>query len=78
METIMVLGLRLGMKIVTLPRFDPVHFGQALRTHQPTLLNLVPPLVSFLSSDPNIKPQYLASVKHVTGGDEIVNSKSEY
>jgi len=68
METIMVLGLRLGMKIVTLPRFDPVHFGQALRTHQPTLLNLVPPLVSFLSSDPNIKPQYLASVKHVTGG----------
>jgi len=68
METIMVLGLRLGMKIVTLPRFDPAHFGKALITHKPTLLNLVPPLVSFLSSDPSIKSQYLASVKHVTGG----------
>ena len=35
---------------------------------QPTWLNLVPPLVSFLSTHPMVKSEYLQCVKAVTGG----------
>ena len=41
---------------------------KALISYKPTLLNLVPPLVSFLASDNSVKPHHLASVKFVTGG----------
>ena len=37
-------------------------------TFQPTWLNLVPPLVSFLSTHPMVKSEYLQCVKAVTGG----------
>jgi len=57
-----------GMKIITLPKFDPEMYIRALSTYKPTLVNLVPPLVSFLSSDNSVKAQHLASVKTVTGG----------
>jgi len=35
---------------------------------QPTWLNMVPPLVSFLATHPMVKSQHLASVVAVTGG----------
>jgi len=68
MTTIMIMGLRIGMKIITLPKFDPEMYIRALSTYKPTLVNLVPPLVSFLASDNSVKSQHLASIKNVTGG----------
>lgn len=68
MELIMLLNLRLGSKIVTLPKFEPETYLKALVQYKPTILHLVPPLVSFLAATPVVKAQHLTSVKVVTGG----------
>jgi len=68
MELIMLLNLRIGTKIVTLPKFEPETYLKALVTYKPTVLNLVPPLVGFLATHPVVKPSQLSSVKVVTGG----------
>ena len=68
MELIMLLNMRLGNKIVTLPKFEPEMYIKALVQYKPTLLHLVPPLVQFLAATPVVKSQYLSSVKVVTGG----------
>jgi len=68
MNCIMTLGLQLGAKLITIPRFEPEMYIKALVTYRPTWLNLVPPLVSFLSTHPAVKSEYLSSVRAVTGG----------
>jgi len=68
METIMIYGLRYGCKIVTLPKFEPEMFIKALVTYKPTILHLVPPVMSFLAKSPTVKSDQLASVKFVNGG----------
>lgn len=68
MELIMCYGLRCGHKLITLPKFEPESFINALETYRPTRLNLVPPLVSFLAVNPAIKSSHLSSVTFVTGG----------
>jgi len=68
MNTIMTVGLQIGAKIVTVPRFEPEMYIKALVTYRPTWLALVPPLVSFLSTHPAVKSDYLKSVVAVTGG----------
>eukprot|EP00092_Neocalanus_flemingeri_P001335 GFUD01001426.1.p1 GENE.GFUD01001426.1~~GFUD01001426.1.p1 ORF type:complete len:659 (+),score=100.48 GFUD01001426.1:158-1978(+) len=68
MTTIMIMGLHMGLKVVTLPKFEPEMYVKALTTYRPTLLNLVPPLCNFLASDQTVKAQHLSSVKFVTGG----------
>jgi len=68
MTTIMIMGLYLGFKVVTLPKFEPEMYVKALITYRPTILNLVPPLCSFLATDHIVKPQHLSSVKMVSGG----------
>merc|ERR1719219_1575279 len=68
MNTIMTVGLQIGAKIVTVPRFEPEMYLKCLVTYRPTWLNLVPPLVSFLSTHPVVKSDYLKSVVTVTGG----------
>merc|ERR1711936_206604 len=52
----------------TLPKFDPELYLKALVTYKPTVLNLVPPLVSYMGTNQKVKSQHLASVKFVTGG----------
>jgi len=68
MNTIMTCGLQAGVKVVTLPKFEPEMYIKALATYKPTWLPLVPPLISWLSTSPAVKPQYLASVVSVSGG----------
>jgi len=68
METIMIYGLRYGCKIVTLPKFEPETYIKALVTYKPTILHLVPPVMSFLAKSPTVKSDHLASVKYVNGG----------
>ena len=64
----MTLGLQVGAKIVTVPKFEPEMYIKALVTYKPTWLNLVPPLASFLATHQMVKPSHLSSVKAVTGG----------
>jgi 4-coumarate--CoA ligase len=71
MNTIMTLGLQMGTKIVTLPKFEPAEYLKTLATYKPTFLNLVPPLVSFLSTNPAVKAQHMASVRTVSGGASV-------
>jgi 4-coumarate--CoA ligase len=69
MNTIMTIGLQLGAKTVTVPKFEPEMYLNALSTYKPTYLNLVPPLVSFLSTNPLVKTAtHLSSIKTVSGG----------
>ena len=68
MNTIMTLGLHLGTKTVTVPKFEPELYLKALSTYKPTYLVLVPPLVSFLSTSPMVKASMLSSVETVSGG----------
>jgi len=68
MTTIMIMGLHMGLKVVTLPKFEPEMYIKALITYRPTLLNLVPPLCNFLATDHGVKSQHLSSIKFVTGG----------
>jgi acyl-CoA synthetase (AMP-forming)/AMP-acid ligase II len=68
MELIMLYNLRGGGKMITLPKFEPESYIKALVTYKPTFLNLVPPLVSFLATQPLVKSSHLSSVSFVTGG----------
>jgi 4-coumarate--CoA ligase len=68
MELVMLFNLRSGAKSITLPKFEPESYIKALDTYKPTFLNLVPPLVSFLATNPAVKPSLLNSVTFVTGG----------
>lgn len=68
MELVMLYSMRRGYKIVTLPKFEPETYIKALTTYRPTFLNLVPPLVSFLATNPVVKSAHLNSVSLVTGG----------
>jgi len=43
-------------------------FIKALVTYKPTILHLVPPVMSFLAKSPTVKSDQLASVKFVNGG----------
>ena len=68
MNTIMTLGLHLGTKTVTVPKFEPELYLRALSTNKPTHLVLVQPLISFLSTNQMVKASMLSSVETVGGG----------
>jgi acyl-CoA synthetase (AMP-forming)/AMP-acid ligase II len=51
----MLTGLDHGAKLVTLPRFESESFLKSVHQHRPTMLQLVPPLVSYLSARPDLK-----------------------
>lgn len=55
MAAVMLTGLDHGAKLVTLPRFEPDTFLNAIYNNHPTLLQLVPPLVSFIAHKPDLK-----------------------
>ena len=58
-------GLHHGAKLVLLPSFSPSHYVASVREHKPTVLHLVPPLVSFLATSPLVSPSDLASLRQV-------------
>nr|CAH0109076.1 unnamed protein product [Daphnia galeata] len=53
--SLMLTGLDHGAKLVTLPRFESESFLKSVHQHRPTMLQLVPPLVSYLSARPDLK-----------------------
>jgi len=55
MVAVMLVGMDHGAKLVTLPRFEADSFLNALYQNHPTMLQLVPPLISFLGHHPEVK-----------------------
>merc|ERR1712106_757709 len=61
-------GIQNGAKHVVLPTFDPQIFVKLMTKHKPTFLHLVPPLASFLSNNPMVTTDHLASLRQVNVG----------
>ena len=57
--------LHVGGQLITLSKFESTAFVNAIDKYKPTFLQLVPPLVSFLANDKDVKPSHLESVKYV-------------
>jgi len=55
-----------GGKIVTLPKFEPQQFLQALVKYRPTILHLAPPLVGFLANHPSVTSDHVSSIHTIT------------
>ena len=68
MAVVMITQLRLGHRLITLPHYDEHLFTRALSNYKPTVLHLVPPILTFLANSRVVKPQHLQQVKLVTGG----------
>lgn len=57
--------LSLGCKLITLPRFDPVTYLTTVTQHKATYLQLVPPVINFLTQDDRCKMKHLSKVRTV-------------
>jgi len=66
--TVAMVGLASGIKIVSLPKFDPMMYLQAIQKHKATYLHVVPPLMLFLGKHPVVSKFDLSSVSTVFTG----------
>ncbi|KAK4887098.1 hypothetical protein RN001_003369 [Aquatica leii] len=66
--------LRLLTKIICAPKFTPKSFLDMLIKHNPTGLHLVPPLISFLATNPSVKREFLQSISTVVYGAAPLNT----
>ncbi|XP_050293126.1 uncharacterized protein LOC126733774 [Anthonomus grandis grandis] len=57
-----------GAKVLTLPRFTPETFVNTLKEHPITLIFSAPPLVLFLTHHPEVKKEYLKSLRSIMSG----------
>ncbi|KAF9424224.1 hypothetical protein HW555_000617 [Spodoptera exigua] len=68
LSVVLLHKLSAGLKVVTLPKFQPNTFVDAMKNYKINLLCAAPPLVLFLGSYPGITEEHLASVKTITCG----------
>ncbi|MES2939452.1 MAG: AMP-binding protein [Pseudomonadota bacterium] len=61
-------GLATGAKVVTLGRFEPASFLQAIATHRVSYLSTVPPVMQFLALHPLVDAHDLSSLEMVGCG----------
>ena len=62
--------LTLGVKMVSLPKFDPALFISTMESQKPTYMNVVPPLVMMLALNPMItKEKHLAKCEVISSGN---------
>lgn len=61
-------GLRLGAKIVTLPKFDPPTFLKIINENQNIVLHAVPPIINFLGCRPEVKQEHLKGLRYTLTG----------
>ncbi|XP_072050904.1 uncharacterized protein [Amphiura filiformis] len=66
--TISLASLKIGVKLVTLPQFEPEVFLKTIQDHKITIGYLVPPLVVFLTKHPMVDNYDLSSLKDVMCG----------
>ncbi|KAI4498247.1 hypothetical protein M0802_006733 [Mischocyttarus mexicanus] len=75
MNGIMLPCLASGVKLVTLPRFQPETFINVLEKHKPTILVCVPPILMYLSVSPNLKKEHLSKVRTIFSGAAPITKK---
>lgn len=55
--------LSLGFKLVTLPRFEPSSYLNAIAEHKATFLTVVPPIFHFLNNDNRCQKEHFKYVQ---------------
>ncbi|XP_069685518.1 uncharacterized protein [Periplaneta americana] len=67
--TVLLLAKMLhGVKMVTLPRFEPTSFFNLLDKHEVRFMNIAPPLVLFLATHPGLQKRHIRALKYVSCG----------
>ncbi|XP_060065094.1 uncharacterized protein LOC132545422 [Ylistrum balloti] len=57
-----------GVKLVTLPKFDPETFLGVIQKHKTSFLHLVPPVVLFLAKSPLVNNYDVSSIRRIMCG----------
>jgi acyl-CoA synthetase (AMP-forming)/AMP-acid ligase II len=70
-------GLACGARIVTLPRFEPRAFLQALSTHRVTDAVVVPPVMQFLAAHPMVEGFDLGALRLVGSGGAPLSAATQ-
>ena len=65
---VLIAGTRLGAHILTLPKFEPQLFVNAIKKHKPTVMHLVTPLISYLTQTPQCTSADLEATHTIIGG----------
>ncbi|ROT80792.1 hypothetical protein C7M84_000459 [Penaeus vannamei] len=65
---ISLIGLTKGIKVVTVPKFDPNTFVSTISSHKMSTLHLVPPLLNFLLHSPSVTAESMAHLEHIVIG----------
>ena len=65
---ILIMGMASGVKLVTVPRFEPEPFLKALQDYRITHLFVVPPVLQFLANHPLVASYDLSSLQYVGCG----------
>ena len=60
-----LMTIHVGGKIITISKYDSDTFVKSIKKHQPTFLQLAPPLVSFLANSDDVTQDHFKSLKHV-------------
>jgi len=65
-----------GAKMVSLPKFEAVSFINTMEKYQPTVMNLVPPLVAMLALSPAItRDKHLSGAKVISSGGSPISAQ---
>ncbi|KAL0829361.1 hypothetical protein ABMA28_004139 [Loxostege sticticalis] len=68
LSIIMLHKLSVGLRLVTLPKFQPDTFLNAMIQHRLNLMFLAPPMVLFLGSSPAVTKKHFENIHSITSG----------
>ncbi|KAK4887102.1 hypothetical protein RN001_003373 [Aquatica leii] len=68
LNMVMLLYLRYLCKLITMPKFTPELYINILTRHKPSLMPVVPPIVSFMANHPAVKKEYVQCLRAVICG----------
>ncbi|KAB0799126.1 hypothetical protein PPYR_07006 [Photinus pyralis] len=72
-NSIMNLSAKLGISLVSLPKFTPEDYIKALLEHKPYFLFVVPSLLLFLATHPSVTKNHLSSIEIVSSGAALAS-----
>ncbi len=64
----LLVPLTVGATVVTMPRFDPIGFLEAIERHRVTYVAVPPPVASFLAHHPSVAGHDLGSLELLASG----------
>nr|CAD7416984.1 unnamed protein product [Timema poppensis] len=67
-NTILNQTLSKGIHLITMTKFTPEHYIAALEQYKPTMLFVVPSLLLFLASHPDVTQEHLSTITNVMSG----------